>query len=96
MAFVEWALTGDLAQFYASMRWSGWEREVGALTPAYGIAVYPFLWAAGAPVAARSRRAVPLAELWALEREMTQQFKDVPSGTQIRVRITDDTSGKPR
>lgn len=96
LAFVEWALRGDLTRFYASMRWPGWEREVGALTPAYGIAVYPFLWTAGPPIVARSRRAVPLAELWALEREMAQQVKDVPSGTQIRVRITDDTSGKPR
>ena len=95
LAFVEWALTGDLARFYASVRWPGWEQELAALEPAQGISVYPFLWAAGAPVEARSRRGVPLAELCALEREMARQLKDLPQGTQIRVRITDDASGEP-
>ena len=94
LAFVEWALTGDLARFYVSERWPGWEQEVAALEPAQGISVYPFLWAAGEPVAARSRRAVPLAELWALEREMAPQLKDLAPGTQIRLRITDDTAGE--
>lgn len=93
LAFVEWALTGDLARFYASMRWPGWEQELAALEPAYGISVYPFLWAAGAPVAARTRRCVPLAELWALEREMAPQLKDLLPGAQIRVCITDDSDG---
>jgi hypothetical protein len=93
--FVKWALMGDLAQFYASGRWPGWEQEVAALAPAQGISVYPFLWAAGAPVVARSRRAVPLAELWTLEREMAWQVTDLPPGAQIRVRITDDTPGEP-
>lgn len=95
LALVEWALTGDLARFYASLRWPGWEQELAALEPACGISVYPFLWAAGAPVAARSRRAVPLAELWTLEREMAHQLKDLPPGEQIQVRITDDADGEP-
>lgn len=95
LAFVEWTLTGDLARFYATMRWPGWEWEVAALALAYGISIYPFLWAAGPPVATRSRRAVPLAELWSLEREMAQQFQEVPPGTAIRMHITDRTSGKP-
>lgn len=95
LAFIEWALMGDLARFYASMRWPGWEQEVAGLAPAYGISIYPFLWTAGLPVATRSRRAVPLAELWTLEREMAQQVQDLPPGTRIRVRITDDPPGKP-
>jgi hypothetical protein len=95
LAVVEWALTGDLDRFYASVRWPGWEREVAALAPTDGISVYPFLWAAGEPVAARSRQAVPLAELWTLEREMAQQVKDPSPGTPIRVRFTDDAPGEP-
>ena len=90
--FIEWALMGDLAQFYATMRWPGWEQEVAALEPACGISVYPFLWASGPPIATRSRQAVPLAELWTLEREMAQQVQDVPPGTPIRVHITDAPS----
>lgn len=94
LAFVEWVLRGDLARFYASERWPGWEREVAGLEPGRGISVYPFLWAAGPPVATRSRRAVPLAELWTLEREMAQQLTDLPPAAQIRVRITDDAAGE--
>lgn len=90
MGFVEWVLCGDLARFYSDVRWPGWEPEVAALNPGQGISIYPFLWAAGGPVAARSRRAVPLAELWALERDMARQLTKVPPGTRIRVRITDD------
>jgi uncharacterized protein DUF2625 len=93
LAWIGWALTGDLAQFYASLRWPGWEQEVAALAPAYGISIYPFVWTAGPPVATRSRRTVPLAELWPLERAMAQQLQDVSPGTAIRVRITDDPSG---
>jgi hypothetical protein len=69
---------------------------VAALAPAHGIAVYPFLWAAGPLVAARSRRPVPLAELWALEREMARQLTDAPSGAQVRVRIIDSAPAEPR
>ncbi len=93
LALIKWAMMGDLAGFYAHMRWPGWEQEVAALAPARGISIYPFLWTAGQPIAARSRRAVPLAELWTLQREMAQQLQDVPPGTQIRVRITDGPSG---
>ncbi len=94
LAFVEWALMGDLARFYASVRWPGWQHEVAALASAQGISVYPFLWASGTPVAERSRRAVPLVELWSVEREMARQLADLPPGTQVRVRITDDATGE--
>jgi hypothetical protein len=40
-AFVEWALTGDTAVFYADLRWPGWEQETSALTPQQGLSAGP-------------------------------------------------------
>jgi hypothetical protein len=90
LGFVEWALMGDLAQFYGGLRWPGWENEVAALEPRYGMSVYPFLWTAGTPIAERARRAIPLAELWRLERDMARQVADLPEGTPIRIRFSHD------
>lgn len=64
--WVYWALTGDLRGFYQSMRWPGWAEELAGLAPDQGLSIVPFLWAEGPPLAERSRRAVPLEELWAL------------------------------
>lgn len=62
--FLVWALSGKLAEFYASMRWDGWEAEVEPLSGDQAMHVYPPLWAKGPPVKERSRRPVPVAELW--------------------------------
>jgi hypothetical protein len=67
-AWLEWALNGDLDGIYASMRWPGWEEEVAALPGDRVIHIYPPLFAAGEPVAKRSRRPVPIEEIWSLQR----------------------------
>lgn len=58
--------TSELDGFYESMRWPGWQDEVAQLDTDQGISVYPFLFAAGDPIAKRSRRPVSIEELWAL------------------------------
>lgn len=65
-SFLLWALTGDLALFYAAFRWPGWEHEVAPLAANRGVSIYPPLWAQGGPVGERSRRPVPMQELWGL------------------------------
>ncbi len=64
--WLRWALTGDVRDFYQPVRWDGWEAEVAALEPAQAISVTPFLFANGPPIGERSRRAVPIEELWGL------------------------------
>jgi len=61
--FLSWAFSGDLEAFYSDLRWPGWQEEVAPLPGDRGISVYPFLWAAGPPVASRSRTRIPMAEL---------------------------------
>lgn len=64
-AWMSWLETGGAAEFYAQLRWPGWQVEAAALTPSQGIAVYPFLFTeqAHAHLAATHRSAVPMREL---------------------------------
>jgi uncharacterized protein DUF2625 len=62
--FIQWCFSGDLGSFYEGIRWPGWEKEAATLAGDRAYSVYPPLWAQGPPVSERSRRDVPLAELY--------------------------------
>lgn len=73
-AFLTWAFTGDLEEFYASVRWPGWAEEVASLSGDEALSIYPFLCAKGPPVGERSRRAVPMAQLYDLQLDLQRQL----------------------
>lgn len=60
--WVSAALTDSLTEFYADLRWDEWEDDVGALPPERALHFAPPLWARADE--GRSRRDVPVAELW--------------------------------
>jgi hypothetical protein len=64
-AWVEWLMSGRMAEFYDGVRWPGWRDDATALTCSQGISVQPPLWTkeAHADLAGTSRRAVPMAEV---------------------------------
>ena len=64
--FLMWSLQGDVAGFYESMRWPGWEQEISTLNGDQAISVYPFLSAKGPSIAERHRGVVPIAEMFTL------------------------------
>ena len=64
--FVYWCFTGDLNMFYDGMRWPDWQIDLAGLAGDRAYSVYPFLFAAGPGIQERSRRAVPIAELYGL------------------------------
>lgn len=68
--FVYWCLQGNLAGFYESLRWPGWEQEISTLGGDQAISVYPFLFTKGKPIrepiAERHRGVVPIAEMFSL------------------------------
>jgi len=74
--FVQWALTGGrLAEFYANLRWDGWEEEVRAIGLDQAIAIYPPLWTAEArSIEETSRRAILRTELEELHDELSRQM----------------------
>ena len=73
--FLHWALTGDLDAFYADLRWPGWHDELGDASGDVGFSLYPPPFTKeGRPVAAASRRLVPMSELWGVQREYARQL----------------------
>jgi hypothetical protein len=82
-------LSNHLAEFYAPLRWPGWQDEVRKLDGAEAMSFYPFLWAKGAPIGERSRRPVPVEEVWSLALRMAAELANVPDGAQVRIKITD-------
>jgi hypothetical protein len=74
--FLQWALQEDLERFYEGQRWPRWPTEVSALAGDQAISIYPFLWARGPPIGERSRKAVPMAELFALQFDIRRQMDE--------------------
>jgi hypothetical protein len=68
-SFLKWALTGDISKFYESFRWKGWKDEVNPMSCDDGVLIYPYLWAVGEEIENRSRKIVPIRELWELNQD---------------------------
>ena len=64
--WLRWLFQGDLEVFYGNARWPEWREETRKLRGDQGFHVYPPLFARGPAVGERSRKAVPLDELWIL------------------------------
>ena len=63
-AFLRWGMSGDTTDFYAPLRWPGWQDEVAALALDQGLSIYPPPFTAqGQDLAMAGRRPVPVSEL---------------------------------
>lgn len=89
-AFVTWALSDAMADFYTSLRWPGWERETEVLGPDQGLSLWPPPFAAeGRDPAQVSRSAVPMTELHGVYADLAQQLRETPDGSAFRLKITE-------
>jgi hypothetical protein len=86
---VEWLMSDHLDRFYEGMRWPSWQSDVAALGADQAIHIWPPLGFASTPIADRSRRAVPVSELWGFQHEIARQTADLPDGTSVNVRLGD-------
>lgn len=88
--FVHAFLSGATTQFYESMRWDGWERDVAAVTWDQGLSLMPPPFnSEGADLSRVSRRAVPFDELLAFYADIADQAAQLPSGQTFRFTVTD-------
>lgn len=88
--FVAWALGSGLADFYESLRWDGWEREVADIGLDQGLSVYPPPFALeGRAIGATNRMPVPIAELHGFYAEIAPQVRELPQGSSFRMRTTE-------
>lgn len=74
-SFLSFVLSADLEDFYQGLRWPGWHEELAGLRGDRAISVVPFLWTQGPAIAERSRRPVPVAELWDLKFDVLRQLR---------------------
>ncbi|HEX5542498.1 MAG TPA: DUF2625 family protein [Micromonospora sp.] len=89
-AFVAWALSGAMADFYTSLRWPGWERETEVLSPAEGLCLWPPPCASeGRDPAKVSRSAVPMTELHGVYADLAQQLREAPDGSAFTLEVTE-------
>ena len=72
--FLHWALSPRVAVFYADMRWPQWQGEVGNVPGDKALSVYPFLWAKGPAIEHRSRRAVPVEDVYGVAMDAHRQM----------------------
>lgn len=73
--FVQWTLTSGLDDFYAELRWDGWQEEVAAIPLTSGLSVHPPLCTQESkPVAHASRRPAPWHEVVVLLDELAAQL----------------------
>jgi len=64
--FIGWSLQGELAKFYESLRWPGWEDEIATLEGDQAIFIFPFPSTKGPPLEQRHHGVVPIAEMFGL------------------------------
>lgn len=86
--YTDWlsVMLGDgLALWYEELRWPGWREEVRALEPDRGIHVWPPMVMAGPDLGERSRRPVPVDELWETGMQLATELEGVPDGANVRL-----------
>ncbi|WP_291586052.1 DUF2625 domain-containing protein [Comamonas sp. UBA7528] len=64
-AFMQWAFSSRLRDFYRDLRWESWQADVAALDADSCMSFYPFLFTAQGSVHTSARRPVPVAEHYA-------------------------------
>ncbi len=65
---------------------TNWKEEISLLHGDQGYSMYPFLWAkTDVSIAERSRRAVPMIELWNLGQDLAQKLNQLPDGVPIKL-----------
>jgi hypothetical protein len=72
--FLVWAMSTGLAEFYEPLRWQGWQAEVRQLTGDQALSFSPFLFTQGPPLEERSRRPIPVSELYGLQLDIQRQL----------------------
>lgn len=88
--FVAAALAGDPSDAFATLRWPGWQEEVGPLAFDEGIACVPFpFMREGRDIGRSRRRAVPVTELFALHDELAARLDGLEDGVTVQVTLSD-------
>ena len=79
-AFVAWAFTRQLRQFYGRPPGAAADFDELPLSGELCLTFYPFLWTQEGSLKTSSRRAIPVAEQWTLNLDLQQTLPDARAG----------------
>ncbi|UUZ47714.1 DUF2625 family protein [Massilia sp. B-10] len=79
-AFIQWAFTSKLRDFYGQHRHEVLQVEARELSGRQCLNFYPFLWTKEGSSATSSRRPISIEEQWALNADLRQQLQTTASG----------------
>lgn len=79
-AFVAWAFTRQLRQFYGRPPGAAADFDELPLSGELCLTFYPFLWTQEGSLKTSSRRAIPVAEQWALNLDLQQTLPHARAG----------------
>ncbi|MCM1534909.1 MAG: DUF2625 domain-containing protein [Clostridium sp.] len=61
--FIEWAVKGNINEFYQQFLWNGFDEMISKVSPDEGVFVYPFLWAKECDVNTAFKKIVPYRDI---------------------------------
>ncbi|NCD68931.1 DUF2625 domain-containing protein [Mucilaginibacter agri] len=68
--FLDFCFNGNIAKFYATLRWKGWEKDIQGVDGNQAFSIYPFLWTKeGKDLNKVSKKAVPVEEVYSLNQD---------------------------
>jgi len=87
-AMVDFLLSDRLADFYADLRWPGWEADVDPIAIDQGLTAYPFAWSAEGKGPNVHRKPAPMAEVIGVAEHAASQLRGHPDGTPFEIKFT--------
>ena len=72
--FIAWTFQGNIDEFYATMRWKSWKKDVKGIEINKAILIYPFLWAKECDIETASKKIVTIDEIIEMNFEYSQKF----------------------
>ncbi len=73
--FLQWALKGDLAQFYENVRWKDWQNDLKQIGGDEMFTFYPYLWTKeGQDVNKNTRKIISIEEHYQFTIEIQREF----------------------
>lgn len=73
--FLAWAFTGDLQVYYDEARWDEWREDSKVFAPDRATHIWPPLGTKGPPTSARSRREIPVEQMWTFIDDFWRQVR---------------------
>ena len=72
--FLAWTFQGNIDEFFNTMRWKNWEKDVESIDNDKAFLIYPFLWAKECDIETASKKIVSIDEIIEMNFEYSQKF----------------------